>query len=146
LETFFNVVQRTRNNKKEETLNRASKRDFVRAYAEVGKPQTAYRAFQRVDKGYAFDMLQILGDIYQEQGQGHKSIYTYRELIGLQPRHKQVCEWQYNIVHAMLTVGSQDQKVTEIENLVKLYIQYRDRNILPATELQECAESAEAVN
>lgn len=146
LEIFFKVAQRTQNSKKEETLNKASKKDFVRAYAEVGKPQLAYKAFQRVDDGYAFNMLQILGDIYLEQGKANKAIYTFRELMSLKPKHKQVCEWQYNVVHAMLTVGSQDQKVSEIENLVNLYVGYRDKGILPETELNECADNAEAVN
>lgn len=146
LETFFKVAQRTQNNKKEQTLNRASKKDFVRAYAEVGKPQLAYKAFQRVDNDYAFNMLQILGDIYMEQGKGPKAIYTFREMIGLQPKHKQVCEWQGNVVHAMLSIGSEDQKVSEIENLVNLYVKYRDNKVLPETELDECAENAEAVS
>jgi tetratricopeptide (TPR) repeat protein len=117
LETFFTVAQRTEKNKKEQTLNRASKKDFVRAYAEVGKPQLAYKAFQRVDKSYSFDMLRILGDIYMEQGKAAKAIYTFREMIGLRPKNKQVCEWQGNVVTAMLSVGTEDQKVSEIENL-----------------------------
>jgi tetratricopeptide (TPR) repeat protein len=145
LETFFTVAQRTEKSKKEQTLNRASKKDFVRAYAEVGKPQLAYKAFQRVDKDYSFDMLQILGDIYMEQGKAAKAIYTFREMIGLKPKHKQVCEWQGNVVTAMLSVGTEDQKVSEIENLVNLYVKYRDNKVLPDSELGECAENAEAL-
>lgn len=146
LETFFQVAQRTKGNKKYDTLNRASKKDFVRAYAEVGRPQLAYKAFQRVDKGYAFNMLQILGDIYLEQGKAEKAIYTFREMIGIKPKDKLVCEWQYNVVHAMLTVGSNDQKVKEIENLVNLYVNHRDKKVLPDDALGECAENAEAVS
>src|SRR5262245_42686800 len=41
LETFFQVAQATRNDKKQEILNRASKKDFVRAYAEIGKADKA---------------------------------------------------------------------------------------------------------
>ncbi len=50
LETFFQVAQATKNDKKQEVLNRASKKDFVRAYAEIGKADKAYDAFQRVDQ------------------------------------------------------------------------------------------------
>lgn len=146
LETFFKVAQRTQNSKKERTINRASKKDFVRAYAEVGKPQMAFKAFKRVDPNYAFEMLQILGDIYLEQGKAVKSIYTFRELIGIRPKHERVCEWQYNVVHAMLSIGSQDQQVSEVENLVNLYVKYRDRGLLPEGPLAECADNAEAVN
>ena len=50
LETFFQVAQATKNDKKQEVLNRASKKDFVRAYAEIGKADKAYDAFKRVDE------------------------------------------------------------------------------------------------
>ncbi|MEM9492392.1 MAG: tetratricopeptide repeat protein, partial [Myxococcota bacterium] len=146
LETFFKVVQRTRGNKKESNLSKAAKKDFVRAYAEIGKPQKAFSAFKRVDKDYAFDMLQILGDIYIEQGKVPKAIFTFRELIGLQRKHPNVCDWQYNIAHAMLSAGSRDQQVTEIENLVKLYVLYKDKQILPQENLSECFENSHAMN
>src|SRR5688572_2697910 len=79
LETFFQVAQATKNDKKNEILNRASKKDFVRAYAEIGKADKAYPAFQRVDQKYAFDMLTILADLYLEQGKSDKAIYTYQD-------------------------------------------------------------------
>lgn len=146
LETFFQVANRTRGNEKEAILNRAAKKDFVRAYADVGAADRALKAFQRVDKDYAFDMLQILGDIYLEQGKADKAIFTFRELIGLAPKHERVCEWQYNVVHAMLTEGTRAQKVREIENLVKLYVSYKEKKILPETNLEECGDNALAVN
>ena len=65
----------TKNDKKQEVLNRASKKDFVRAYAEIGKADKAFDAFKRVDTSYAFDMLQILADLYLEQGKSDKAIY-----------------------------------------------------------------------
>lgn len=146
LETFFKVSEKTRGQKGKENLNRASKKDFVRAYAEVGRPERALQSFERVDKSYAFEMLQILGDIYLEQGKADKAVFTFRELIKARPKFERVCEWQYNIVHAMLTIGSRAQQVSEIENLVNLYINYRDKKILPETNLQECGENAEGVN
>jgi tetratricopeptide (TPR) repeat protein len=145
LEIFFKVSQMTKGDKKKEILNRAAKKDFVRAYAEVGKAQTAFKAFERVDKDYAFTMLTILGDLYLEQGKAEKAIYTYREMIGMEPKNKNVCLWQYNVAHAMLTVGSNPQKVEEIEKLVKLYGALKDKKILPATEGQECHDNAAAM-
>lgn len=146
LEIFFQVSQRTKGDKQKATLNKASKKDFVRAYAEVGKAELAYKAFQRVDKNFAFDMLQILGGIYLEQGKAKKAIFTYREMIGLKKKHKMVCEWQYNVVHAMLSVGDHTQKVDEIENLVDLYASLKGKDILPEDQMDECAETAESVN
>ncbi|ACY15027.1 tetratricopeptide repeat protein [Haliangium ochraceum] len=146
LETFFSVAQRTENNERQAILNRASKKDFVRAYADVGVPQRAYKSFQRVDKDYAFDMLQILGDIYLEQGKADRAILVFRELIGLRPKHERVCEWEFNVVHAMMSEGNRAQQVDEVENLVKLYSAYRDKDILPKQNLDECRDNAESVN
>lgn len=145
-EVFFKVAELTKGDKKKEPLNRAAKKDLVRAYAEMGKADMAYKTFQRVDKKYAFDMLQILGDIYLEQGKAEKSIYTFRELMKLDGKHKNVCLWQYNIAHAMMTAGSNKQKVEEIENLVELYGALKDKKVLPAAEAEECHDNAAAMS
>src|ERR1700759_3196626 len=123
LETFFQVAAATKNDKKNEVLNRASKKDFVRAYAAIGKADKAYVPFQRADNKYAFDMLEILADLYLAQGKSDKAIYVYQELMKQAPTNKNVCLWQYNIAHATLSmVGANNtDKVKEIENLVKLW-------------------------
>jgi TolA-binding protein len=145
LETFFQVAQETRNDKKQAVLNTASKRDFVRAYAEVGVAQRAYQAFQRVDRGYAFNMLKILAQIYLDQGKAEKTIYTYRELIRLQPRDKEVCDWQFNVVQAMLTAGDKSKQVDEVQRLVGLYLKYQREGVLKGQYLQECGENAQSI-
>jgi TolA-binding protein len=145
LETFYDVTQKTRGKPKYDILNRASKKDFVRAYAEVGRPQKAYQAFERVDRGYAFNMLKILATIYLDQGKAEKTIYTHRELIQRAPKDQQVCEWEYNIVQAMITAGDNKQKSDEIELLDKLYVKYRDHKILKGSALQECHDNAEGI-
>src|SRR5215467_8676603 len=148
LETFFQVAQATRNDKKNEVLNRASKKDFVRAYAEVGKADKAYVTFQRVDQKYAFDMLEILADLYLSQGKSDKAIYVYQELMKQAPTNKNVCLWQYNIAHAELSmVGAQNaDKVKEIENLARLWNGLKGRKTLPAAEAQECHDNAAAMS
>jgi len=145
-EVFFKVAELTKNDKKKGALNRAAKKDLVRAYAEMGKAEMAYKTFQRVDKKYAFDMLQILGDIYLEQGKSEKAIFTFRELMKIDGKHKNVCLWQYNIAHAMMTAGSNKQKVEEIENLVQLWGALKTKKILPAAESQECHDNAAAMS
>ena len=148
LDTFYQVSQITKGDKKEEVLNRASKKDFVRAYAEIGKADKAFDAFKRVDSSYAFDMLQILADLYLEQGKSDKAIYTYRDLMKRAPTNKNVCLWQYNVAHASLSmVGAQNSdKVQEIENLVKLYGALKKTKVLPAAESQECHDNAAAMS
>jgi tetratricopeptide (TPR) repeat protein len=148
LETFFQVAQATKNDKKNEILNRASKKDFVRAYAEIGKADKAYPAFQRVDQKYAFDMLAILADLYLEQGKSDKAIYTYQELMKLAPTNKNVCLWQYNVAHAMLSMpgAANSDKVKEIENLVRLHGALKGKKVLPQAEAQECYDNAAAMS
>ena len=143
LETFFKVAQITEGKKKSATINKAAKKDFVRAYAEVGRAEKAYQAFQRVDKGYAFNMLKILGGIYLDQGAAEKAIFTYRELIGLKSKDADVCEWQGNVLNAMLSAGNQKQKSDEIVNLVKIYLSHKKAGILKGGKLDECRDNAQ---
>lgn len=146
LTAFLKVAEATNNDKKQEILNRAAKKDFVRAYAEIGKAEAAYQAFQRVDRKYAFTMLTMLGDRYMEQGKSEKAIYIFQELIKEAPKDKNVCLWQYNIAHSMLTVSGDDDKVKEIEKLTRLWGILRDRKILPKAEAEECHDNAAAMS
>lgn len=146
LETFFKVASITKNKKNAKALNKASKKDFVRAYAQVGRAERGYQAFQRVDSKYAFTMLKILGSIYLERGEGEKAIFTYRQLIGLESKDKDVCEWQGNVLNAMLSVGDQKQKTDEIVNLVKVYSAHKKAKILKGGKLEECRDNAQGTS
>ena len=145
LSTFFKVANKTRGKKKKAVLNKAAKKDFVRAYAEVGKAQSAYTAFQRVDKGYAFKMLKILALLYFDQGKARKSIFTFRELMRLKPKDKEICEWQYNVQQAVLSVGNKKDVVEETTRLDKLYAAVNRKKLLKGSQLAECRENAQAV-
>ena len=144
LETFFQVARITEGKEAQQTLNQNAKRDFVRAYADVGRSRQAYEAFQRVDRSYAFTMLQLLGDLYVDQGKAREAIFTFRELIRLRHRHERVCEWQYNVVRAILSDGTQRQKADEVKRLVGLYMSYRGQDILKGHYEQDCRDNAMA--
>jgi tetratricopeptide (TPR) repeat protein len=148
LDTFSEVAKATKNEKKQETLHRAAKKDFVRAYSEIGKVSLAYVSFQRIDDKGAGDMLEVLADLYIVQGKSDKAIYAYHELMKLQPKSKNVCLWQYNIAHATMSLagaGNAD-KVKEIENLNRLYGALKGTKTLPASEMQECHDNAAAMS
>ncbi|HWO18214.1 MAG TPA: tetratricopeptide repeat protein [Kofleriaceae bacterium] len=100
LETFFQVVQATKSDKKLERLGHASLRGFVVAYAEIGKPDKAAPAFQRVDRQQAPAMLADLADRYFEQGKNDKAIAVYQALLKAAPDDQNACSWQYNIACA----------------------------------------------
>ena len=148
LETFFQVAQGTKQGTTFEVLHRASKHDFVRAYAEVGKADKAFNAFKRVDSQYAFTMLAALGDLYMEHGKSDKGIYIYRELMKLAPRDKNVCTWQYNVAHLTLSLpgAANADKVAEIENLNRLWAALSRKQTLPKPEAQDCRDNAAAMS
>jgi tetratricopeptide (TPR) repeat protein len=145
LEVFNKVATSTNKDKSKEILNKASKKDIVRAYSEVGDVQDAYKYFRKVDESFSFDMYGLLGDFYLDQGKGARAIYVYRDLMKISPKHKNVCLWQYNVANSMLVAGNNAQKVEEIENLVKLYGALKSGKQLPKEEAQECHDNAAAM-
>ncbi len=146
LAAFYQVTVDTKGDDKRKTLRRAAEKDLVRAYAEIGKADKAHAYFKKVDKDYAFQMLQILAETYATAGKDAKTIYTYRELMTIDPKHRDVCRWQYEVAHAMLTFGGNDDKVTEIGNLVALYESLGKRKGVNKDDLGECRESAAALS
>jgi tetratricopeptide (TPR) repeat protein len=148
LDTFSKVANATKNDKKQDVLHRAAKKDFVRAYSEIGKVDKAFVSFQRIDQKGALGMLEILADLYLSQGKSDKAIYAYQDLMKRSPKSKNVCLWQYNVAHATMSLagaGNAD-KVKEIENLNKLYGALKGTKTLPASEMQECHDNAAAMS
>ena len=142
LETFYRVAEITEGDDTQETLNQNAKNDFVRAYSEVGEARRAHDAFRRVDRGYAFTMLELLGDLYVEQGKAREAVFTFRELMRLDHTNKKVCEWQHNVVRAMLSGGTPRQQVDEIKRLVGLYKRYEGENVLTGHYEEDCRRNA----
>ena len=142
------MAKRTAKNPKQRTLTLAAQKDYVRAYAEIGKPRLAHRAFARVDKSRAFDMLETLSDIYLENGKSEKAIFTLRSMITKKPQHIRVCSWQRSIAETMLSAGKNNgQKAAEIEKLVELYKHLgkkspKQMTAEKRTALTECGEAA----
>ncbi len=138
------VAELTQGKKKDAALNKASKKDCVRAYSEFGAADLAYKAFQRIDADYALKMYQILGEFYLEQGKMDKVIFVHRDLMTMAPKDQLVCEWEYTVVRAMLTIGTPEQKVKELGNLTKLYDFLVKNKVLKETPLGECRDNTEA--
>lgn len=121
LETFDAVARGTANDPTKADLHRNARKDFVRAYAEIGRADKALLAFKRVESTKAFDMLEALGDLYFDQGKADKAIFVYRELLVEQAASTRVCAWEGNVARAMLAIGAPAERVREIEQLAKLY-------------------------
>jgi TolA-binding protein len=142
--SWSKVAEMTARSKKDANINRASKMDCVRAYADFGAPDLAYKAFQRIDSDAAQKMYEKLGEYYLEQGKMDKVIFLYRDLMSMDGKNKLVCEWQYTVVRATLTIGTQEQKVKELGNLVKLYDFLKGGKQLEESGLAECRDNTEA--
>jgi len=147
LETMFRVAEGTQRDPEQHGLHRAATKDFVRAYAEIGRPETAYRSFRRVDREDAFEMLELLADLYQKQGKHDRAIAAYHELMTLAPTHKNVCLWQSEIVHAALwNVAGNGEAVEQVVRLVRLSRSLATAQALPAAELKACHDRAAAIS
>ncbi len=143
LASFLKVATLTHGDRKSQALNKAAKRDFVRAYASVGRVDRALNSFKRVDKVYAFTMLELLGSTYLAQGKGEYATQVYRELITLKRKSPSVCEWQGNILSAVLGAGNNEQKSREIVNLASVYRAHEKTGILKGAALEECRDMAQ---
>jgi tetratricopeptide (TPR) repeat protein len=123
LELFFQVAIAARTNTALEPLARASRLDFVRAYAEIGRPERASLAFERVDRAAVLEMLEHLAYRYAESGRGDKARETFRKLVAIAPKDPRICTWQYKLVHAGMSSSgtTTDDKVKAIEELVAVY-------------------------
>lgn len=141
LESFYKVVQAT-DTPKQQQLNRAAKKDLVRAYAAVGKADKALATFRRVDTKAPYGLLAMLAQLYFDEGQSDRAIYVYRQLLTEQPKSPDVCTWQHNIARSMLVIGTGPDKVHEIESLVRLYGALRTGSQLPKDRLGECRDDA----
>jgi tetratricopeptide (TPR) repeat protein len=148
LEAFFQVVMLTKSNAAQTALNHAAKLDFVRAYAEIGRADKAYPAFQRVDAAAALEMLKTLGQIYVDQGKSDRAAYVHSELMKLAPVDARVCDWQYRTARGMLSVpgASNTDKVKAVQDLVKLHGALAAKGNLPVRELQDCRANAIAMS
>jgi TolA-binding protein len=145
LETFFQVAMGTRN--QHDTLARAARLDFVRAYAEIGKADKAAAAFQRVDAAAANEMLEALAQIYLETGKVDRAAAIHAELMKGGPKSARACDWQYRVAHGSLSAPglANTDKIKAIEDLVKLHGVLADARALPGPALQECRANAIAM-
>jgi tetratricopeptide (TPR) repeat protein len=143
LELFHAVAIATRGDRDREVLHRASLKDVVRAYAEVGNTGRAHDYFKKLDQPAAFWMYELLADLLREHGKAEKAIYVYRDLIGIAPTNRRVCLWQHGVADVMLgTSAGNTAKLDEIDNLVKLYAALARGKTLPAADLAECKDLA----
>lgn len=147
LQGFYEVAQSARKGSKHRALYRAARADFVRTYAEIGRPDRAHQAFRKLDRGHALRMLQDLSARYLQHGKNRAAIDTLRTLLSLRPGHVRACSWRADIARATLAGNrSHADKASEMHALARRLVDARRRASASGPEfadgLSECTEAA----
>jgi len=141
LETFVKVIRHSRGgaNPGRIVLVREARKDAVRAYSHVGRPEKAWAFFQRLGgKKHAPSMLRRLARMYQDQGKSLRAIAVYHHLIALFPRSRDLCTWQYQVLRATLPGKDKKAQTTESLRLAAVYRTLSSRAGLAPKVLSEC--------
>jgi len=149
LEMFVKVIKNAGKwggtKKSKIVLVKEAKKDSVRAYSHVGTPEKAWPFFQRIGGSYAMKMQEGLANIYYDQGKFLESIQTFRKLIALNPRSKDLCNWQYSIMKSTLSGKNKRNQVVEAKRLAAVYTAMKGHGGIKKTALAECRSNASGV-
>jgi TolA-binding protein len=126
-------------------LVKEAKKDAVRAFSHVGKPEKAWGFFQKIGGDYAGKMLEMLATLYYDQGKFVPSIETFKKLMELNPRHKETCNWQYNIMRCTLSAKDKKSQVEESKALAQVFEEAKKNSTLSKAGLTECRNNASGV-
>lgn len=119
LERFYAVGRAT--GARNQALARQARSDFVRVYADIGRPAVAYAAFRRLDVTDAPRMMNALARTYADQGKAKEAMATYRSLIVRSRKgDPQVCAWQLGIAQSAISVGKDQDIVAELEKAAQV--------------------------
>jgi tetratricopeptide (TPR) repeat protein len=149
LEKFVQVIKQSGQwagaKKSKIILVKEAKKDAVRAYSHVGTPDKAWNFFQRIGGEYAMKMLEMLASLYYDQGKFQPSIQTYRKLMSLNPKSKELCNWQYSIVKSTLAARDKREQVKESQRLAAVYQESKNISGMSKNALTECRSNASGV-
>ena len=146
LATFVAVIELSEHSKGKEklALGKEAKKDAVRAYGRVGTPDKAWPFFQRIGGTYAMTMLEMLGELYNSQGQFADAIKIYRQLMTIAPNDVKVCTWQNETLKNVLSMTgakASPEAVKELQRLSAVYDKFKDDKRLKPEQLEECKDN-----
>jgi tetratricopeptide (TPR) repeat protein len=146
LATFVAVIDLAEHGKNKEklALGKEAKKDSVRAYARVGTPDKAWPFFQRIGGTYAMTMLEMLGELYNSQGQFADAIKIYRQLMTIAPNDAKVCTWQNETLKNVLSMTgakASPEAVKELQRLAAVYDKVKDDKKLKPEQMDECKDN-----
>lgn len=127
-------------------LQKEARKDIVRTYARLvgATPEKAWPLFQKFGGDYAMTMMELLGELYNSQGQFGESIKVFRNLMTLAPQSKKLCNWQTEVMKNTLSMtGSRaaPDTVKELQRLSAVYEKIKDEKGVKKDDLEECRDN-----
>jgi len=101
-------------------LIQAARKDVVRAYTHIGRPDKAYNFFHTVSKGrprISKMMFVLLGTMYYAQGKNIDCIKVFQMARKRWPRDRERCQWATTIVDATINIGNKGAQVSAVRLL-----------------------------
>ncbi|MDP3276506.1 MAG: tetratricopeptide repeat protein [Deltaproteobacteria bacterium] len=155
LQQFFNVIDYGRSqpdNPGVQPLMRSSRTELVSAYGSVYgvsrplNPSQALNTFRRyaADENGAFEMLEKLGELYQDNGQWPNSISVFHELQAQRADNDKFCHWQGQVARAYVALNRRDEMMRELTRLIDVYDQYRGASSRRSAEAKGSCRDATA--
>ena len=149
LEKFVLVIKQSQKwggtKKSKIILVKEAKKDSVRAFAHVGSPNKAWEFFQRIGGTFAPRMLEMLANLYYDQGKFLDSVLVFRKMIQLDPKNAKLCSWEYSVVKGILSGKDKKAQLVEAKRLAAIYHAIKGRTDIRRTALVECKDNSTGV-
>lgn len=130
-----------------QTLISAARKDVVRAYTHIGRPEKAYDFFHNVSMGrpeVSKEMYVLLGTMYYAQGKNAESIQVFKDAWKSRwPKDKDRCQWVTTIVDATINVGVKEHQAKAVQWLGQVTVELTQQFGEKATQVKQCRASTE---
>lgn len=140
-------VQVAKGNRGGKNLIRAARKDVVRAYTHIGRPEKGYNFFLNVAKGkpqIAKKMYILLGTMYYAQGKNVECIKVFKDAWKTRwPRDKDRCNWVTSIVDATINLGVKSAQVKAVQWLGQVTTSLTKQLGRKAPQVKQCRSSSE---
>ncbi len=143
LSKFVEVSRSKRGGK---NLIQAARKDVVRAYTHIGRPDKAYNFFHNVSQGrprISKMMFVLLGTMYYAQGKNIDCIKVFGEARRRWPRDKNRCQWATTMVDATINMGNKAAQVASVRLLGKVTLSLTRQFGRKAPQVIQCRSSTE---
>lgn len=127
-------------------LARQVRRELVLPYSRVGRPSQALAFFRRyaADAAQALEMLESLGELYEDTGQWPEAIQVYHQLMSEAPASDALCHWQSRVTSAVISSRPKADQVTEAHRLVDVMNTFA-RGSHPAEQVASCRQTTATI-